>query len=377
MTHRERVIAALNHEPTDRVPVDLGGTRVTGIHVQAYENLVAELGLDLPEPRILDVMQQIVVIDPAVKSLLDVDLEIFDLDVFTPIDGKVEGDRFRDIWGCEWRMPEGGYFYDQDHHPLSGPITVKDIVNHPWPRLDDPARHEGLRERGRALREQTDRAICISVSSSLVTRTQIMRGYEDWYCDMAADQDLLGAMMDAVVDVYLPMNEVVLGQAADYVDIVLVGDDLGHQHGLQISPAAYRKVVKPRQAKVFEAIRRLAPRAFIAFHTDGSVLPVIDDLIELGVQVLNPVQVSAAGMDPAVLKERWGDRLSFWGGVDTQRTLPRGTPDDVRREVAERIRVLGKGGGYICASVHNMLPEVPAANALAMFDEARRHQPPA
>ena len=377
MTHRERVIAALNHQPTDRVPIDLGGSATSSIHVAAYEKLVAELGIDLPEPRLMDVAQQIVEVDAAVKDALGLDVERLDSTVFERPLETPESGRYRDEWGLERHRPEGGYWFDVVNAPLSGPITIQDILSYPWPEADDPGRYEGLGERARELRQQTDRAICIGLTGPFVHYTQFLRGFEDWYCDLAADQELMSALMDAVVDIMVPSIDRVLEQTADYVDIAFLGDDLGQQQGLQVSPATYRKVIKPRQARIFEAVRRGAPHAFIAYHTCGSVVEVLDDLVELGVQVLNPVQVAAEGMAPESLKARWGDRLSFWGGVDTQRTLPHGMPDDVRREVRERVRVLGEGGGYICGAVHNVQAEVPAANVVAMFDEVRRIPSPA
>ena len=377
MTNRERVLAALNRRPTDRVPIDLGGSRDSTIHRTAYPELVAALGLDVPEPALADRMQQVVWPDPAVLDALDVDIQPLPSPAIDDSAEDPEGNTYTDGWGIVRRLPEGGLYYDVVHSPLSGPITVKDIVNHPWPKADDPAQFEGFRQRALALRECTDRAICIGIRGSVVHLSQYLRGFEDWFCDMAADQNLMGALMDAIVDVQLPVAERCLELAGDLVDIVFLGDDLGAQSSLQISPSTYRKVIKPRQARVFEAMRRGAPNAFICYHTCGSVAEVLDDIVELGVQIINPVQVSAAGMDPGVLKRRWGDRLAFWGGVDSQHTLPRGTTGDVRQEVDERIRVLGDRGGYICGAVHNIQADVPVANVLAMFDEARRHQPSA
>ena len=375
MTHRERVLGALKRQPIDRVPTDLGGNRDSTIHRLAYAKLATALGLDVPEPPLMDRMQQVVWPDPAVLDGLDVDIQALPSPAIDDSAEDPQGDAYTDGWGIVRRLPEGGLYYDLVHSPLSGPITVKDIVNHPWPQAADAVQFEGFREQAQALREGSDRAISIGLRGSVVHISQYVRGFEDWYYDMAANQDLMGALMDAIVEAQLPVIERTLELVGDLVDIVFVGDDLGAQQALQVSPATYRKVIKPRQARVFEALRRGAPQAFVAYHSCGAITEVLDDIIELGTQILHPVQVSAAGMDPAVLKQRWGDRLAFWGGVDTQHTLPHGTPADVRREVRERIRVLGEGGGYLCGAVHNIQADVPVDNVLAMYDEAGRCAP--
>jgi uroporphyrinogen decarboxylase len=376
MTHRERVLAALKRQPIDRVPIDLGGNRDSTIHRHAYPRLVAALGLSLPEPALMDRMQQVVWPDPAVLDALDIDLQSLPSPALDDSSEQPQGDSYSDAWGVVRRLPPHGLYYDVVSSPLSGPITAKDVASHPWPEADDPAQFDGFREQALALRQQTDRALCIGIRGSVVHVSQYVRGFEDWYYDAAANHDLMGALMDAILDAQLPVVERTLELVGDLVDIVFVGDDLGAQQALQISPATYRKVIKPRHARVFEAMRRGAPDAFVAYHTCGAVTEVLDDIIELGVQIIHPVQVSASDMDPKVLKRRWGDRLAFWGGVDTQHTLPHGTPEAVRQEVRERIEVLSRGGGYLCGAVHNIQADVPVENILAMFDEAKRCHPP-
>ena len=372
MNHRERVLAALEHRTPDRTPTDLGGSRTSSIHVQAYSKLAAKLGVAAPAPEIIDVMQQVVAVDPRIKDLLDVDIETVNPDTPTSFGNGSGERRYTDEWGVVRRMPEGGYWFDLEKSPLSGPIDAADIARHPWPDPSDPSRYDGLREKVRGLRDSSDRAICLGLRGSVVHISQFMRGFEDWYYDMALNPDLVAGLMDAILDVALPIIDRTLELTGDLIDIAFIGDDLGHQRGSQISPSAYRKVIKPRHARVFEAIRKGAPNAYIALHSCGSVVELIDDLIEIGVQVLNPVQVSAAGMDPRELKRRWGDRLTFWGGIDTQRVLPFGSPEGVRAEVRERVRVLGEGGGYICAAVHNIQAEVPVENIVALFEEGRK-----
>jgi uroporphyrinogen decarboxylase len=369
------VLAALRHETPDRVPMDLGGGRASSIHLTAYRNLAKKLGLAVPPPEILDVMQQVAGVHGSVQDALDVDIEFVNTDPAVVLDGDEIGTHYTDEWGVTRRMPEDGLYYDQDTGPLAGEITVADIAKHPWPDPHDAERTRGLRERVQAARDGSDRAVCMGVRGSIVHLSQYLRGFEDWYYDMAGDQEVIGALLDALLEVLLPVIDAQLKAAGDLCDIIFLGDDIGAQNGLQVSPDTYRKVIMPRHRKVFEAVRRGAPEAFIGMHTCGSVVDVIDDLIEIGVQVLNPIQVSARDMEPRALKERFGDRLSFWGAMDTQQTLPFGTEDEVRAEVRDRVGVLGEGGGYILSAVHNVQPDVPTENLLAMFDEARSFRP--
>ncbi|MHB8991373.1 MAG: uroporphyrinogen decarboxylase family protein, partial [Chloroflexota bacterium] len=201
--------------------------------------------------------------------------------------------------------------------------------------------------------------------------SQYLRGFQDWYMDMAADQRLLGALMDAIVETTIAMARPILREVGDMVDIVFTGDDLGTQGGPQMSPEAYRKVIKPRHARFFRQVREICPHATIALHSCGSVYALLPDLIDVGIQLLHPIQVSARDMEPARLKAEFGDRLSFWGGIDSQRVLPNGTPEEVRAEVRRRLAEMGRGGGYMVGAVHNIQPDVPIENVVAMFDQAR------
>jgi uroporphyrinogen decarboxylase len=202
--------------------------------------------------------------------------------------------------------------------------------------------------------------------------SQFLRGFEDWFIDLAADQKLAAAMFDAVVEHTSAIAAEILKAGGDLVDVVLVGEDMGFQNGPIISPELYRRLFKPRHKKFFDTVKKHTS-AFVLLHSCGSIYKLLPDIIELGVDAINPVHVAARDMDSSMLGSEFGDRLSFWGGIDTQRVLPNGTPEEVKAEVRRRIRDLAPGGGYVLAAAHNIQPDVPVENILAMFEAGREY----
>jgi uroporphyrinogen decarboxylase len=344
----------------------------TSIHVIAYERLKRHLGIATDaEPRVMHRMMQAVEVDEAILQHLDVDTRCV-------IAGRPDHSRAREIddrtyqdeWGVVRRKPPGGYWYDQENGPLAGEITISDIVNYPWPDPHDPGYVRDILPRIERLRRTTDCALVLGVPSAFVHVSQYVRGFEDWFIDAARDQRLLCALFDAVLEVNMALAGEILQTAGHLVDVVMTADDIGAQHGPIVSPQAYRTLIKPRQRAYFEFIRERTP-APILYHSCGSLYVILKDLIEIGVQALTPVQVTARGMQTDRLKEEFGDRVAFWGAVDTQGVLPFGTVEDVRAEVRRRVRDLAPGGGYVLSAVHNIQPEVPPENICAMFEAAR------
>jgi len=199
-----------------------------------------------------------------------------------------------------------------------------------------------------------------------------VRGFEDWFADLAVDKKLAAAIFDAAVEHNAAVATEILKAGGDLVDVVAFSDDLGFQNGPVVSPELYRELFKPRHKKYFDTIKNHTS-AFIHLHSCGAIYKLIPDLIELGVAILNPVQVAARDMDSGKLAAEFGDRLSFWGGIDTQTVLPKGNPDDVRAEVRRRIGDLAPGGGYVTCAVHNIQPDVPVENILAMYEAAKEY----
>lgn len=364
-------MTALSRRRPDRVPIDLGSTRDSSIVAEGYTRLAERFGVGRDAP-LTSRMMQAVEVDERILRELDIDTR----GVFPagPPDTAM-GDRgYRDEWGIERRRPEGAFYYDQVKFPLSGPIGVHDIAGYRWPDPSDPARTRGLRERIREIRRGTDCAIVLNLPSAFVHTSQYLRGFEDWFLDIAADPRLACCLYDAVLDVSLGMCRTILGEVGGDVDVLMASDDLGLQDGLMIPPETYRSLIKPRHARYVRLLHDMSGgRVF--FHTCGAVSEIVEDLIDIGVDALNPVQVSAAGMDPAALHRRFGGRIAFWGAVDTQRVLPFGSVAEVEAEVERRIEELGRDGGYVLSAVHNIQPDVGAEKIVAMYRHARAYVP--
>ena len=371
MTHRERVLAALEHKAPDKVPLDLGSTRNSSIVVEGYERLKSHFGLQA-ENALTSRMMRVVDVDERILQALDIDTR--GLFPATTPDQILSDERYRDEWGVERIRPAGSLYYDLRTYPLGGEITLSDIARYPWPDPHAPIRRRGLRERVKQIREQTGCAVVLNLPSGFVHTSQYLRGFEDWFLDFARDRRLLGALFDAVLEVSLAICKELLEEVGSEVDVLLASDDLGAQQGLMISPEAYRALIKPRHKKYIQLMHDMSPGK-VLFHTCGSVVDILGDLVEIGVEALNPVQVSARGMNPAELKRAWGDKLAFWGAVDTHHVLSRGSVAEVRAEVAQRIEELGRDGGYILGAVHNIQPDVPTENVLAMYRYAREYRP--
>ncbi len=373
MTHRERLLAALEHREPDRLPMDLGSTRFTGMVRPAYESLTKYLGFGDTGP-LVDRMQQLYELDERVLQYLDVDARGVSLGSPDRSSEAILPDgSWRDEWGVIRVQPPGCHYYELRVSPLAGAITAADIARYPFPDPTDPGRFRGLRERARYLKEETDYAVIYNARYHLVHQTQYLRGFEDWYCDLAGDQDLFRCLMEAVLENLLEMNRRALQLIGDLIDIVAFGDDVGLQDRPICSLSTYRKLIRPYQERIVESIRAHT-KAKILYHTCGSVYAYINDFIEIGIDALNPVQVSARNMDPERLKREFGDRIAFWGGLDSQRLLPHGTSEQVRAEVRRLFDILGRGGGWVLAAVHNIQPDVPPENVVAMFEAGRQCQ---
>jgi uroporphyrinogen decarboxylase len=372
VTPRERVLAALDHREADRVPRDLAGTRYSSIHAEAYARLRPALGLPEAEIRIVDTTQGLAGVHEDVLSRFGADVGLvtagsprsFHKEVTN--DGQYE--RFVDEFGVLRARPAGGLYYESTSAPLSGPISVHDVEAYPWPDPLDVGRFEGMRERAGQIRDQEGRAVVVGSLCAGVTEMHFrLRGYEDGYMDLALQPDLARALMRKVADLKLAYWERVLDEIGPDIDIAAEADDLGAQHAPLFSPAAYRDIVRPLHREIVELIKRRSKARFF-LHSCGAIRELIPDLIDIGVDVLNPVQVSAEGMDTATLKTEFGRHVTFWGGtVDPQRTLARGTPQEVYEEATRRIEELKPGGGFVIASVHNMQAHVPVENILAFW----------
>jgi uroporphyrinogen decarboxylase len=394
MTSRQRVLTALAHREADRVPIDLGGMDSTTIMGAAYTRLKRHLGIAGGSTRIYAPELICLVEEPvrrwARADVVPIPLLPHEWRPWTLSDGSPCEIPAR--WNPEqqadgsWivrdpasgqpalRMPAGGFFFDAVNPPLAGCETIADLDAHAadfesadWPFWVDDT-FDDLRERGRRLRQETDAAIMGNFAVHIFAGGQSLRGYDTFMMDLLLNPKLAEAIMDRLAEAYIRRFDHYIEAVGPYVDIINVNDDLGQQDRLLISPKTYRTLVKPYQKKIYDYIHRKTS-AQLFLHSDGSIRAVIPDLIEIGVQILNPCQFTAAGMDSAELKREFGKELTFWGaGVDTQTTLPRGTPQQVRDEVRRQLDILMPGGGYVFNTVHNILHEVPPENIVAMYE---------
>ena len=372
ITHRERVLKALNHEEADRIAIDLGGTPVTSIDLNAYRNLVKYLGFD-EDPSIND--------DPFHQRLLiawaseDV-LQRFDSDCRSLTLGvpevvpqtTVSENEYIDEWGVTWRRPASGHYLDVVQPFKGKDITAADLDNYRWPEPKDPGRLRGIKERAIAL-SKTDYAVVLTYPYGIVSLCQRLRGFTEWMEDLLIEPELAQAFLEQSVEHNSAIVGAILDEVGEYIDVFLFPDDLGFQDRPYMRLTQYQTQVKEYHKRFVEAIKSKT-KAKVVLHSDGAVAPLVPDLIDCGIDCLNPIQVSAKGMDSATLQAKYGDDIAFWGGIDTQGILPFGTPDEVRAEVKSRIEDLAPGGGFVLGTVHNIQPEVPPENIVALFEAA-------
>lgn len=367
MTPRERIIAAVERRSPDRVPIDIGGSSVTTIIGGAYERLKALLGVTC-ETRYMKRKSRTVLLDEAIAIRLRSDTR--PLLPGNPDDWQdiyfADGS-FQDEWGVVWAQAGEGHYA-----PVGNPLRdadLDDLNRFPWPDPLNPGRTRGLREQARRLHEDTDYAVVLSLPVGFVHQSQYLRGYQEFLMDLIINPVFIETLMDKTLEFWMALASAVLDEVGPYVDVIQFGDDVAFQDRPMVDPKRYRRMIKPRHKQMIDLLKSKS-RAKVLYHCCGAVSTLIPDFIDIGVDALNPVQVSAAGMDTARLKAEFGHSIAFWGAVDTSRILPCGSVQDVRDEVKRRIQDLGAGGGYVVASVHNIQDDVPPENILAMADAA-------
>ncbi len=375
MTSQQRLLAALNHQIPDRVPIDLGGFQ-TGIHRKAYENLLRHFGIK-DEIKILDCVQQLAVPCEELLKRFRVDIRYIWPKGPDGFDGSIKlnkrGGRlwhdFTDEFGVVWSMPDDQKLYmDISHHPLAD-VTVNELKDRPFPNGADPTRFTGVRKKALKIR-QKNYALSTTIGGSMYEYGWYQRGLERWFMDMIENPDFCEALLDKMLAFWKDYYTGYMGQVGDMVDVVQIGDDVAGQYGPLFSPDFYRSIIKPRLKKLIKHIKSLTS-AKIWYHTCGGCTRLIPDLIECGIDILNPIQISANNMDPRQLKEKFGSKVVLWGGAcDTQHILPFASPQEVAKHVRANMEIFKKGGGYVFNNVHNIQADVPVENIIAMFDAA-------
>jgi uroporphyrinogen decarboxylase len=352
LSGRERVRLALEHRTTDRIPVAMA---CAGINAPARaaleEHLQRERGLS---------------VDAYLAPTVDV------VQVYPPYAGPPLP-AGTDIWGVRRRgVSYGSGSYDEiEHYPLRAARDAGDVEAHAWP---DPAWFDygSIPSLIEAARAESDRAVMVW-NGNIFETSWYMRGFEQMLVDVMVDEELVLAVMEKVTSFYVEHFTRVLQAARGGVDLIFTADDIGDQRGLLMPMEKWERLLKPFHRRLNAAIHEHGAK--VIYHTDGSIMAAVDGLVDMGIDVLQALQFSADNMDPAALKAGWGERLCFEGGVSVQTTLPFGTPAEVRREVEERITVLGRGGGYILGPSHYIQAGTPPENIAAMFDAAVEFYP--
>jgi uroporphyrinogen decarboxylase len=399
MTSRQRIMAALDHRESDALPIDFGAMRSTGINAIAYGRLREHLGLGEGRLRVYDIFQQLAEPEEAVRGRLGgdvVQLHRLAPSFGIPIDEWKDAE-LQDGTPCQVPaglnpvrldngdlgiyygdtlvaiMPVGNYYYNPVHHPFAECQTAADIDRIPFGEIS-AREQEYLARTARALYEDTDYAILGEFGGNILEAGQSSFGYERFMYLLAAEPELVHHFFERLTAVYLRDLEKYLAAAGPFIQVIQLGDDLGSQTGPQISPAMYREMIKPYHQALYRFIRERSTAA-VFLHCCGSIIPLIPDLIDAGVQVLNPVQISAQGMDPIRLKREFGRDLVFWGGgANMQYTVPHASLDQIRLETRELIEIFAPGGGYVFNQVHNIQANVPPEKILAIYDTALEYR---
>lgn len=370
MTSKERVLLALDHQEADRVPLDIGGINNTCMH-RIVEQRVKDY-LHLEDHGLNDkcIWQGIVLPDPSIVDYFGVDTCSLYLNDQKPWQWDEEKRCYMDAWGFGWRENPDGLYYNMCCPPLADAETVDDILAFECPA---PSEYmlEGLRERAEA---HPDKALILEgLRSPIFNLPQWLRGEENFLCDLMDDDGMAECLMDKITDTYIELLDYVIDRIGDKLDIIKFADDMGSQRALLLSPETYRKHIKPHHERLFRHAKERTG-CKILLHSCGAIRPLINDLIEIGVDALNPVQISAEGMDPAELKAEFGDRITFWGGgIDTQFDLPRLSPGQVEEAVRKNLEIFKPHGGYVFAPVHNIMPVVPTENVVAAYEAYRKY----
>lgn len=415
MTGRERVLKAIRHQEPDRVPIDLAGMRSTGITAIAYSQLRKYLGIKKGKTLVYDVVQQLAQPDEAILDFVESDVidigrafleKERDWKDFCLPDGspaKIPGyaNLIPDQAGG-WLaksvdgetigvMPKGTFYLNQTFFPLLDwdgkdlsvldqlpesmeKVTWAAFPTAPWHKPLSAEHLNEIRKKAKHLYETTDYAIMAGFGGNLLEWGQYLCRFDQFLLDIAENPRKVEALLDKLVEIHLQNLEKFLDAVEGYVQIIQMGDDLGTQLSTQISPKAYRQIFKPRHRLIFEAVRKRSG-FHLFFHSCGAIAELLPDLIEIGVEIINPVQTSARGMNPERLKREFGKDITFWGGgCDTQKILPSRRKEEIEEHVRQRLEIFAEGGGFVFTQVHNIMPNVSPQNIVAMYEAVKKYR---
>ena len=414
MTSRERVLRTISHQEPDNVPVDLGGMRSTSITAIAYSNLKKHLGITSGHTYVYDVVQQLaqpeqVILDFAESDVVDLGRAFLDEEKdwkdFTLPDGSqakipyyVNFTPHEGGWLAKSEdgtaigtMPKGAFYLNQIFFPLKdwdgedlavigklpelmNKVTWAAYPTAPWHKPLTPEHLAEIRRRAKHLCQTTDYAIMAGFGGNLLEWGQYLCSFDQFLVEILDNRKKVEAILDRLVEMHLENLEKFLDAIEGYVQIIQMGDDLGTQLGTMISPEVYRRVFKPRHRLIYEAVRK-RNGIHLFLHSCGSIVDILPDLIEIGVEIINPVQTSARGMEPERLKREFGKDITFWGGgCDTQNVLPNQTEKEIEEHIRRRLEIFKPGGGFVFTQIHNIMPNVPPQNIVAMYDAVKKYR---
>ncbi len=410
MNSRERIFAAINHEEPDRIPVDLGATNTTGISAIAYSRLKKYLGIKSGYVRIYDVAQQLAQPENMILDRFSVDA----IDVGRIYNTKDEDWYYVNVNGIEaqfpvWfkpkfnednsievvhtdgtvlaRMSEAAKVIDQTYFPCKDkyPKNMNDLlkampkmagfemITAPMDHLNQKGFWRDFRRRTIDFKKNTDRALCLGAGVSFFQFGTALIPMDKFLIDIMRRPAEVENFLNLVLELQKVSLTMICKYVGDLVDIICIGDDYGENNGLFMNPDLFRELIKPKLKEVCEYIKKNSDMK-IFLHCCGSIIPIIPDFIEIGIDILNPVQINARDMEPKFLKENFGDEITFWGGgADTRNVINRKSPKNVKKHVFELLEIFAPGGGYIWNTVHNILPDVPPENILAMFEAIQNY----
>jgi uroporphyrinogen decarboxylase len=371
MNRREIFHNIVNHQEPERVLVDFG-KHIGSFHRNAYELLKNHLGVE-SNTQILDRMAQNVFLDEEICQRLGIDFKWIVPHWVGVRDVEIDGEEgYIDMWHTPHKWTDVGNYYAIHAQPLGKEdLTLEDIESFDWPDPDQPAMFTGLHEQAKNWYENTDYVIgADGIKAGILQTASQIRGYDKLFMDFALNPDLAHALIDKISEIINAMYKNYMKAVGKFVQVVVITDDQGTQSSLMVSPQMFRKFIKPGLQSLIETITSNAD-VKVMMHCDGAISKIIPDLIEIGVDILNPIQPVVEGMkDTFALKEQFGNQICFHGGIDVQQVLPNATPEEVRQEVAKRTRDLGRNGGYIIAPCHNINIDIPVENVLTMFNAA-------
>ncbi len=410
MTSRERVLASINHKTPDRVPVDLGGTTVTGISAIAYHNLKQYLGLEeIGHTRVYDLIQQLALVEDVIieKFQLDVldvglvtlnDTDWYDIILkgipiqfpkyFHP---RQKEDGIYEMLHKDGtilaKMTKGAFYFEPSYFPYSNGYSeafedLLDAMNHmaglyfappPFDNMQQKGFWKLLKTKAQDLRLTTNKPLTVNIGGNLFEFGINLRRIDNFLKDLIRNRNQVEKLLDKLLDFALATLSFICQYLGKVIDIIRIGDDLGSNMGPFMNPRLYREIFKPRLAEICNYIKKHSNMK-IFFHSCGSIKPIIPDLIDAGIDIINPVQTNVKNMDPKGLKQDFGDVLTFWGGgADTKNVLNRKSPSEVEQHVSEMLDIFAPGGGFIFSAIHNILPDVPPENIVAMFHAVQKY----